>query len=432
MLFVIFFGLVFFFPSPAWAYLDPGTGNMLVYILISLVGVAAYFIKNIFYKSLRILKISKSRPEATGFDDTLVIFSEGKIYWNTFKPIIEALLELKQPVSYLSMDIEDPGLTIENPHLDNRYIGEGSAAFARACQSRAKIMLATTPNIGTPGYPMPLPRHVENLVHVFHGVGDVGSYRKFALDNYQTVLTMGDFMLESIRSLEKKRDLPAKTCIKAGLPYLDDMLKKVKRKSGLSESPVILLAPSWGEKNFIARYGLEPLESLAREAYTLILRPHPYSKIAEPEIMEEAAAKLSIYPNVSFDFDPDASSSFSRADLMISDLSGVRYDFALLYQRPVITISMPLQDDDLYDLSDLDHVWELDTAEELGPVLNPENMAELGEQVKRALGTNPEDLTAFRERYLANYGCAGLFIAKWLINECARLKGLEPSLETEE
>lgn len=430
----LIFSLAFFYPSPAWAYLDPGTGNMLIYIVISLVGAAAYFVKNIFYRLLKLFNakdIPGADPGRIKEAEELVIFSEGKIYWTTFKPIVEALLELKRPFTYLTMDIEDPALTIENPGLDNRYVGQGSAGLARVCQSRARVMLATTPNIGVPGYPMPRPRQVKNLVHVFHGVGDVGSYRKFALDHYDTVLMQADYMLESIRLLEGKRGLTPKTCLAAGLPYLDDLVKQVRLKDRVSDPPVILAAPSWGERNFIGQYGLGPLESLVQAGYQLIVRPHPYSQIIEPQVMAEARERLAGRPGVSFDFEPDGSESFSRADLMIADLSGVRYDFALLYQRPVITIDLSAQDVEQYEMVDLDRVWDIDTAAELGLLIKPEQLPDLAGLVKQALAKKPEDLGAFRDRYLANFGRAGAFIADWLVQAAAGPE-TEPAKEAED
>ena len=44
--------LVFLYPAPAFAYLDPGTGNALIYVVISLVTALLYYCKNMFY-SLR-------------------------------------------------------------------------------------------------------------------------------------------------------------------------------------------------------------------------------------------------------------------------------------------------------------------------------------------------------------------------------------------
>ena len=50
------------FPAPSYAYLDPGTGNVLVYLAISLVGTVLYFVKNIVYAIMGRAK-GERRPE---------------------------------------------------------------------------------------------------------------------------------------------------------------------------------------------------------------------------------------------------------------------------------------------------------------------------------------------------------------------------------
>ena len=66
-------------PELAWAYLDPGSGNALLYLLISLFGAVTYFVKSFFYRCLSFIKGEKIEVKA---DDDLMIFSEGKNYWN--------------------------------------------------------------------------------------------------------------------------------------------------------------------------------------------------------------------------------------------------------------------------------------------------------------------------------------------------------------
>ena len=46
----IIFVICFFVPSTAFAYLDPGTGNALIYVLLSLGGAVIYVAKNAYYK----------------------------------------------------------------------------------------------------------------------------------------------------------------------------------------------------------------------------------------------------------------------------------------------------------------------------------------------------------------------------------------------
>lgn len=95
-------------PLVANAYLDPGSGNALIYLLFSLVGAVTYFVKSSFYKFLGIFNKNYA-GEASGekIHSEVAIFSEDKSYWLTFKPIVEELIKREIHFSYLSMDVED-------------------------------------------------------------------------------------------------------------------------------------------------------------------------------------------------------------------------------------------------------------------------------------------------------------------------------------
>jgi len=423
------FWLIVAFPGTAHAYLDPGTGNVLIYMLISLVTTLSYFCKNLFYGlHARLTGTTRQLGRHLTRDD-LVIFTEGKIYWSTFKPIVEALLARGFPFRYLSMDLGDPGLTVEHGLMRSSYIGEESAAFARAAAVRALVMLETTPNIGTPGYPMPMPRHVQCLAHVLHAVGGVATYYKNALDTCHAVLLMGEEDHDSIRLLEKKRGFPAKECVAAGLPYLDTLASTLQPRRNMADPPCILVAPSWGEKNSLGHYGTEFLLWLLEAGYQVIVRPHPFSLKVEASFVESLRGLLAPHALASLDLEVDGSASLSLADLMISDKSAMRFDFAFLCERPVITLNMPLQNLRSFEIDDLDYVWEDQVEVELGPVLSGEFFRALDAQaflalVKDTLYTEPSRVAAIRDRSLANFGRSGEFIADWAINKCRALGAL--------
>ncbi len=413
-------------PPPAHAYLDPGTGNILIYVVISLVTTALYFVKTAWY-GLQSRLTGRGKPDAepaaANGRETLVIFSEGKIYWSTFKHIVEALIEKKFPFRYISMDVEDPGLTVESPYMNSRYIGTGSAAFARAANERAAVMLQTTANIGTPGYPMPAPQHIKCLAHVLHGVGGLSLYYKYAHDTCDALLLMGDGDRESVRLLEKKRGLKERECVSAGVPSLDDLARKIKPKNGLSDPPVVLVAPSWGEKNCLAYCGSDFIAWLAEAGHTVIIRPHPFSLKVEAELVEGIRQNLAAYPNVRFDLEVDASASLAAADLMISDKSGVRFDFAFLYERPVLTLDIPMKNRENFEISELEYVWENDIEAQLGPVLSVEELRALDKEAflalaREALRVDSAKLATLRDATVANFGSAGEFIATWAVNKC--------------
>ena len=57
---------------------------------------------------------------------------------------------------------------------------------------------------------------------------DITSYRMFGLDYYDAIMLSGEYQVQQIRDLEKIRDLSAKDVVKVGIPYMDEMAKRLK------------------------------------------------------------------------------------------------------------------------------------------------------------------------------------------------------------
>lgn len=211
----------FFMPSVAHAYLDPGSGNALIYMLLSLFGAIIFTLKGLFYRLIRKKDLLENEQALKENQHNIIIFTEGKMYWNTFRPIVEALLKRNVSFSYYTMDINDPCLKIDEPNMNNCYIGNGNRAFAKISKLKADVVLSTTPNIGTKGYPISRSKSIKKLVHVFHAFDDLATYHRNSLDSYDAVLLVGEFEKAIIRKLEKLRGLPTKELFEAGLPYFD-------------------------------------------------------------------------------------------------------------------------------------------------------------------------------------------------------------------
>jgi hypothetical protein len=324
---------------------------------------------------------------------------------------------MKQPFSYYSMDIDDPGLSVESDWMRSRYIGEGSAAFARMSQISSKVMLSTTPNIGSPGFPMPRPAKVEKLVHVCHSIDAVEFYMKGSLDHYDAVLLVGDFMVHGIRHLEKLRGLKPKDLVPAGLPYLDELASKMKNPLPPTDGKTILVAPSWGTKGCLFVYGSRFIGLLAGVGYNIILRPHPHSWKTEEKLLQRIQSELKTYENVEWDKELDGSAAMERADALISDTSNIRMDYALLYERPVITLKIVLSDLETFELSDMDGAWMDKVESEIGAVVRPEQIDRIVEITNDVLSKmERKNLAAFREANVYNFGSSGKATAEYLVN----------------
>ena len=428
----IFLTICFFIPSTAYAYLDPGTGNALIYVALSLLGAVFYFVKGFFYKVIK-RKEEQNETQADSKDadnhHSIVLFNEGKAYWNTFKPIVEKLLDKNQHFTYYTMDIEDPCLTIANRLMDNRYIGDGNIAYSKIGHLSADVVLATTPNIGTKGYPIPRSKKIKKLVHVFHAFDDLATYYKGSLDHYDAVLLVGEFEIPLIRKLEELRNLSAKELVPAGLPYMDELLKKAKQNPGVavdnSEKPsnnpeevTVLLAPSWGEKGFLKTLGAGFIEQLAEKKFNLILRPHPQSLKVESKLIHNLEIKLKKYNNLKWDFNPDGTDSLKTADILVSDTSAVRLDFALVYHKPFITIPSVFLQEAMqhFEIADLGFSWIEENIKAIGYTLQEGEIDRLDEVIFNVLKDKSNtDILEFRDKHIYNLEESGEVIAGYLI-----------------
>lgn len=322
------------FASEAHAYLDPASGNALLSFVVALAGSAIYLLKSVCYKLFKKNLLTPfSHKSLKGKNQTPVIISEGKSYWSTFKPIVDELIEQKVHFRYISLDVHDPGLTIDNEYMDSKRYPENTWGFSKINKIKAPLMLSTTPNIGWKDYPMKRPEGVQELVHVFHALANIAHYHIGSLDQYDTVLLVGAHEEKFIRQVEKARDLKRKKVISAGLPYWDEMLRmrKVTRTADdrSNNKPTILVAPSWGAKGCFFQYGTDFTTSLAEAGYNVIIRLHPQSHIHEPERVKQWEEETRKYGNIVWDQETLGNSSMEKADIMISDTSSIRLDLVV-------------------------------------------------------------------------------------------------------
>ncbi|MDR0406639.1 MAG: CDP-glycerol glycerophosphotransferase family protein [Holosporales bacterium] len=355
------------------------------------------------------------------WDQQILVFSEGRAYLYTFKPVIEELIRRHIAFRYITMDKNDPALQIKSRYMSSRYLGQGALAFWKFSMSKAKIMLSTTPNIGTKGYPIIRPQRVECMAHIFHSISDVSFYRKGSLDFYDAVLMVGAFSLDSIRITEKLRALKTKECVSVGLPYFDVLASLANHNRNWSERPVLLIAPSWGRKGFLATYGNDFIIELAQSGFEIILRPHPQSLKSEKRVIENLEQRLKPYTHVHFDLDIDGSPSMSKSDVLISDSSSIRFDFAFIYERPVITLETPDECMEMYERSDVGVKWEASLEKQLGPIFTLNDKKELSQKLIAALANirnlKPQNIAVLRDRYIANFGHSSKAIVDWISNK---------------
>lgn len=399
------------------AYLDPGSGSALVGTLIAVAGSALYSMKSVFYRLISKEKTVEVIPE-------IAIFSEGKNYWNTWRLIVEELLSRKIHFAYYTMDLHDPALLIDSEYMHAKlYDKDKAASYQHLSKIKAKLLLSTSPNIGTPGFPIKRSPNVEKMLHVFHAFADISAYHLGSLDHYDVVLTVGPHQEKFIREVESARGTKTKRMIPVGLPYFDaQYLSRTTTNSSIRQSvnQTILIAPSWGAKGCLTEYGIGFVKELAQAGYDVIVRPHPQSFIAEPEFIAKCVEETKPYPNVVWDKETVGSVSMEKSDILISDTSSIRFDYAFLYGKPVITLDIPKTSQQEYDGVYQKTHWVDEAAPKLGRVLNHESIAFIVPIVKEVLASGrASDVLAFRSETITNLGSSAKAIVDVLVKEAA-------------
>ena len=314
-------------------YIDPGTGSMLFTILIGVLGAAFYSARMLFIK-LR-YRLGGGKVEELDKKIPLVIFSDGKQYWKVFAPICKELSARGQEVVYYTMSEDDPALSANLPGMTAEFIGEDNRAFTKLNFLKANVVFSTTPGLDV--YQWKRSKDVDFYVHIPHAPNDITLYRMFGIDYYDAILLSGDYQVKQIRQMEAKRELPAKDVVTVGIPYMDDMAARLE-SVGEAESHerTVLLAPSWGDSALFGVYGGKIIEKLLETGYHVIVRPHPQSFKSEKELMDKLVEKFPNSDKLEWNRDSDNFEVLRRSDILISDFSGVTFDFSLIYDKPVI------------------------------------------------------------------------------------------------
>ena len=363
-------------------YIDPGTGSMLFSLAIGIATAGVFAIRALVIKAKFIFSGGKS-DKAEKERIPYVIYSDHKRYWNVFKPVCDEFERRGIDLVYLTQSEDDPVLSQKYNHIKAEFIGEGNKGFARLNFLNAGILLSTTPGLDV--YQWKKSRSVKWYVHIPHSVDDVpATYRMFGTDYYDAFLTSGNHQEKVIRKLEQLRNLPPKEVVLTGSTYLDSMKAKKQMLPPLAqnENLVILLAPSWGKNGILSKFGSRFIDALIQTGYQIVIRPHPQSVTSEKEMLDNLKEK---YPQIEWNFYNDNFNILNRADLLISDFSGVIYDFSLILNKPVIYADTDF-DTLPYDADWLDEkIWSLRVLPKIGTKLEEKDFPDLKNVIENTL-----------------------------------------------
>lgn len=351
-------------------YIDPGTGSMLFSVLIGIIGVVVFVLRTALIK-IRFILSGGKKAKIDKNKLPIVIFADHKRYWNVFRPICEELERRGQKAWYYTASPDDPALDRDDfKNITCEFIGEGNKAFSRLNFLNAYILLTTTPGLDV--YQWKRSKTVNCYVHTLHAPASI-FYRMFGIDYFDTLLLSAEHQRKEIRQLEELRKLPEKDIRLTGLTYLDEMKKRFDSAPALekkSDKPVVILAPSWGPSAILSKYGAPFIEELIKTGYHVVIRPHPQSFSSEADLLDKLMKQFPDSDDLEWNSDNDNFDVLRRADIMISDFSGVIFDFLLVFDKPILYANAGFSKD-LYDWWWLEEEpWTFQVLPELGKEIN--------------------------------------------------------------
>lgn len=397
-------------------YIDPGTGSMLFSVLIGAAATLFFLARALILKLKVLISGKKDGIQLDSSFKKFVIYNEGKQYWNTFMPVVQEFENRGIELTYYTSAKDDPVFETSWKHVKAEFIGEGNSAFAKLNMLSAGFVLMTTPGLQV--YQLKRSKNVKHYSHVLHMPNDATTYRLFGLDFFDSVLLSGDYQAADLRTLEEMRGINRKDLITVGCPYLDVYKKNIEEIPDEENHPfTVLVSPSWGDVGILKKYGEKLLDPLSRTGWRIIVRPHPQSKKSESEMLERLEERYKDNNNIIWDYERQNIFSLKKADIMISDFSGIIFDYTFLCDKPVMYVAgnMDLRPYDAYDLNK--KLWQYEVLEKFGTELNEDQFENIKEVIQSMSDSKElaEQRRIAKETAWMHQGNAGKNIADYMI-----------------
>ena len=310
----------------------------------------------------------------------LVFYSEGSGFYKYFKGIIEYILNNTNiTIHYVTSDPDDQIFRIaeKESKIKPYYIGE-KKLITLMMKMDADVVVMTMPDIENYHIKRSYIRKDINYVYVPHGMDSLNmTMRTGSMDHYDSVLCTGKIQKEEIEKTEEVYNLPKKE--------LEDIL-----------------------------------DNLKGHGYKITVRPHPQHVRHMPEKMEGLKERYKNDTDIEIQTDFSSNSTVFEADLMITDWSGIAYEYAYTTCKPVLFIDTPMKImNPEYKKIGIEplNIW---MRYEIGRVLKLDEIdktADTAAKMLAASDTYKDSIDRFVKEYVYNLGSSASVGAKYIIQE---------------
>jgi hypothetical protein len=261
----------------------------------------------------------------------ILIFCNQYSHWNNVVKVI-SLLKAKYKVSIICRFNTK---SVDKTLLHLILIDKTSARITKFF--RPKIFLS--PAVGLSSNEIPSNSININLIMSLAGLDNTYPKNAFYIYNYICIASTFQFS-DFKRYSYLDNVLKNKRIILAGYPSLDSARSSISRKTS-EKITTILYAPTHVfDVNFsnasLESDGYRIIDAILKANYRIIFRPHPISLIENKKTISTLFETFRTNPNFYIDLNDSYINSFNTSDILISDLSGNAFTYALSTEKPVL------------------------------------------------------------------------------------------------
>ena len=325
---------------------------------------------------------------------SIVFYSESSVILYPYvEEIIRELQNRDQKICYLTSSKDDPILKNENKNIGVFYIGDSEIEKMKFfLRLKAKVLIMTMADFGT--------YHIKrskafpvHYIYTFHSINsplmgfDSGKISKGAFNHFDTIFCVGPHQIQEFRATEQLYNLKQKNLVECGYGLFDKLIRlrsSFPQQNFLSKNNKknVLIAPSWGKQNLLESVGIELVKILLDAGYHVTVRPHPMTIKKSPKIIKQIKEKFEKNPDFLLDTNTSSFEQLFSSYALITDWSGIGYEYAFGCERPVIYVDVPKKAHNKeYEKIQL-VPFETSIRDKIGEVVSPQNIKTIPEHIE--------------------------------------------------
>lgn len=361
----------------------------------------------------------------------LVIYSERSGFYKYFEALIEGLLKRSNLIiHYITNDPDDQifALAEKEPRIRPYYIGQ-KKMIPLMLKMDADLVVMTTPDLETYYIKRSLVRKDVEYIYVPHDMMSAHmSFRKGAFDHFDTVFCAGPHIERELRATEAYYRTPEKTMVPFGYPLAEKLEASFEAMpKEAHERKEILIAPSWQEDNLLDSVVDELITRLKGNGNHLTVRPHPEYVKRYGEKIRQLTERYADVPaeELTFELDFSSNRSIYASDLLITDWSGIAYEFSFATKRPVLFVNTKIKSENPeWPVIQMEPV-EITLRSQVGVALEKNELANVRSVVDELLENREKYQAKIQEiqnNHIYSYGTNGSIGVKYILNRLSEIQ----------